>query len=59
MNSSTNFPTTSRLGDSPGYLRAWEPGLSPKRLIGRAILAEMESLDAEAAEVLETVRGLV
>ena len=53
----------SRLGASPGYVTAPEPGLAPKRLrrleTSQVIFEEMDSLDAEAAEVLETIRGLV
>ena len=49
----------SRFGASHGYSSATEPGLALKRLIRSYILEEVESLDAEAAEVLETIRGLV
>ena len=53
----------SRLGASPGSYSATKPGLAPKRLrrleTSQVILEEMESLDAEATEVLETIRGLV
>jgi hypothetical protein len=34
-------------------------GANALRLMSAVILEEMESLDAEAAEVLETIRGLV
>jgi len=52
-------PIMSRLGASPGFSHATEPGLAPKRLNRSVIMQEVESLDAEAAEVLETIRGLV